>query len=1118
MVVSILLPPVSLLEQGFVYCPAYPCKCEVDTSGAALTIDCQHLYLTHLPKFLAFGGRVRSLSLKQNSIRKLPANAFRDLLVESLDLTENVISHVDPQAFQGLEDSLEELHLELYAMEGLPSEALQRVRRLKVLRIVGCKANTLRASVFEGLDSLVELYLQNCRIQTIEAGALSSSMKRLEVLHLGGNALTTQALWDIAHLKGLQRLVLARNRLTHLPRRTFAHLRHLRYLDLSKNKMTHVDVDAFKPLHYSLSVLHLHHNHLTTDIFLPLQHARNLQELMLSGNNITSIPKESLQNQAILTHLDVSGNGITELDKETLKGTEHHLEVLQLGDNPLSVFHEDTFQQHSKLQHLTLDNTRLGGTLRKHTFRGLNSSLKTLTISGAGLMARDLLALSTLAALEYLDASRNDITDIPHGIFLTLHSLMKLNLSLNHVQSLPDSAFRGLETSLEVMDLTGNVLPTVSSCVFDGFRRLRVLSLQNNPLMCDCRIAWFHTWMQVRLVDDDDGGGMLDWRCSGPEVLAGRQFGALFTADLQCPDNTSMVFPVCNFNTSGDVYGIEMLSVVNDPPPSSRVPPAGSTLNLEVQQTDPGSLLALWKISPTSSTTNTTTITGLRLTLQRSNDSQQEADVTLEPEVTQYLFTALIEEMVYNVCVTVLGVQGVRLGKDCVETVTTGGNRSSVADDEVLHETSPHLPISLTTLIWSYVSGSIIAVILCVIIAVAIHRRRRRRRHRRQSKPAPDFNPGYNAWDTTHSSFSSGDASSACCLSSPSMSRSREEGMGIRYLGGNLAAMNDEGVAGKVRERMWMQNLADWQGFTGKGVLGVGEFDERVARVGYLANSEDMSERARVASLERSGGIFGRREHRIEAFEGENPGGSGGTLERRVLRMGTFEELISMDRSQDDSEGILEMFDMSRLVGCEAVWERKSMNSLPGSESTLETRIRPTGKGSSQDVVDAKTVVEGSEDSLERLGVYTEGALGRRVSEAGTSENGIGMVSVTASLGTQHRGELSKEAFNREADVRNLVTNSRTYDTPDRRVLGGGAFEKGVDAQDPGSSGSTLDRRIKRMEAQGLRTRFSVGRDFDATDGSQSYRGTVMSPFHQHLPASYFVTRSDLGEDVIFQL
>jgi hypothetical protein len=112
-IIPALIQAFQLAEKGFVYCPAYPCVCESEGEGGGLAVNCQYLYLTQLPKFLAFDGRIRTLSLRQNSIRQLPARGFHGLRVQSLDLTENVISHVDDDAFEGLEDSLEELQLQV---------------------------------------------------------------------------------------------------------------------------------------------------------------------------------------------------------------------------------------------------------------------------------------------------------------------------------------------------------------------------------------------------------------------------------------------------------------------------------------------------------------------------------------------------------------------------------------------------------------------------------------------------------------------------------------------------------------------------------------------------------------------------------------------------------------------------------------------------------------------------------------------------------------------------------------------------------------------------------------------------------------------------------------------
>ena len=67
--------------------------------------------------------------------------------------------------------------VQVYAMDGLPSAAVRRLKKLKVLKIIGCKAHTLNSSAFEGLSSLEELHLQvSVVLQTILPFVTSPSL------------------------------------------------------------------------------------------------------------------------------------------------------------------------------------------------------------------------------------------------------------------------------------------------------------------------------------------------------------------------------------------------------------------------------------------------------------------------------------------------------------------------------------------------------------------------------------------------------------------------------------------------------------------------------------------------------------------------------------------------------------------------------------------------------------------------------------------------------------------------------------------------------------------------------------------------------------------------------
>ncbi|KAL8600037.1 hypothetical protein ACOMHN_039270 [Nucella lapillus] len=1104
-IVNHLCPaPIVSLEQGFVYCPAYPCVCQLDHQRGGLAIDCQRLQLTHLPKFLTYYGEVRILSLNQNGIRRLPANAFRDLHVQSLDLTENVISHVHPLAFRGLKDWLEELRLEMNGVEPMPSDAIQGLKKLKVLQIIGCKTHTLHGSVFEGMDHLLELRLQNCSLQTVAPDSPSrgvlTSLKQLQVLDMRGNLLTTQgALTLVAHLYGLRRLVLARNRLTHLPHYAFQHLRHLRYLDLSENQMTHVDVDAFRRLGNSLTVLNLHHNHLTHDIFLSLKHLRNLQQLTLGRNNVTSIPAGSLFHLHFLERLELDRNDITELGKHTLKGTEHNIQILRLDENPISVLHKDTFQDHMNLQELILDNTRLGGRLHGDMFQGISKTLKKLSISEAGLTSSDLSALSTITTLEDLVISRNIIADIPHGTFSRMHNLKKLNMSLNHIHNLPGASFRGLEDLLESVDLHGNLLSTVSGCVFDGFQNLRKLHLQNNPLVCDCRMAWLHNWLQTMLIEEDRT--VLEWRCVGPEAVSGRAFGSLSVAELQCPDTTTTLHPFCSFNSSNAVDDFEEITDYDDPTsPFTSLPPSNTvkeiSLHLEIQPLGRGSLLAVWNTAPT-----TTPVTGFRLTLRRRSDSKQEADVTLAAEVTQYLFTGLAGEMVYETCVTVLGDGSIPVGADCVQT-SIRDNRSAPVRDKVIQQTSAPIPVSITALIWSYVSGCFVAFILCIVLAILLQRRRRRR----QTKSPSPFNPGYLAWGGHRSCSSLDESSSGCHLDFAFTDRDHAEtGKGGDVFGRNLRIVDDLGE--KAGERVFLPNLSvDYRFVFGNGKMDFGELegDDDVVMKG-LGDFDSISERIGEGRLANSESTLAKRiELAVESFTEED---STEDVERMVRRMGrpTFAEEVGLERMQDS--GVLRLGTFGEKVDGKRMQDEAGVLRLIsfGKEVGLERM-----KDDPEVILDKVTL-----DSL----VGFEGSLKRMVPEVEAVKKGE---SVYYSLAESENSGQERWLKNPEPAVpnRDVKNQADPRDTLERlNVVGTEALRKGMHVRNlSGSSGGSSQRRNVGKEAPRLEILCGNGEtDVDVSIDDQSDDG-IMNPLHQQLPANYVLTTSDLTENVILQI
>lgn len=94
------------------------------------------------------------------------------------------------------------------------------------------------------------------------------------------------------------------------------------------------------------------------------------------------------------------------------------------------------------------------------------------------------------ANLTELILSHNSIamSDSDIQILREYPEIRVLDLSHNHIQSLPEGAFRSLP-SLETLKLSGNQLQTLDKDIFKGLTKLRSLDLEENPWNCSCSLT-----------------------------------------------------------------------------------------------------------------------------------------------------------------------------------------------------------------------------------------------------------------------------------------------------------------------------------------------------------------------------------------------------------------------------------------------------------------------------------------------------------------------------------------------------------------------------------------------------------------------------------------------------
>ena len=272
----------------------------------------------------------------------------------------------------------------------------------------------------------------------VSGDALAGSDRDLEELELGGCMIETLPLGLLAGMRELHRLHLWRNRIDRIPSGFFHDATNLRELILWGNRIRELDDDVFAGLHQ-------------------------------------------------LRRLDLDRNRITEINRNAFRHLEHSLEALHFGENGISTLHESAFPPLRRLRALNLDHNRLRYVYH-HAFQGLDG-LVSLSLNGNQISLLPDDVFSNLHNLTVLHLQDNELIHVWTKTFNGLWSLQTLNLSRNRLSNLPEGVFHQ-STGLIRLSLDGNKLRTLRRCAFARTARLRSLSLLDNPVVCECRLAW----------------------------------------------------------------------------------------------------------------------------------------------------------------------------------------------------------------------------------------------------------------------------------------------------------------------------------------------------------------------------------------------------------------------------------------------------------------------------------------------------------------------------------------------------------------------------------------------------------------------------------------------------
>ena len=360
-----------------------PCTC----SGSL--VSCSHQGLLEIPNFNVTDQQFSFLNIKLdgNNISDVRAFAFANLSKTncssiSIDLSENELSKIDLEAFEGIENNITELDLSRNELKVLP-RVLMSLKNLKTLSIFSNNIKEFDTNITQRLG----LSLSTFRVGTIENEPWPSSFRylfKLNKLTLQGvNSVSLPFDAFIGFESMLTSLQIEYSKLYMVPT-ALCSLRKLLALSFTYNDnlvdrahifpmccpaltslrtliISYDRLIRFPPIFSTfpnLTTLRITNNPELTYIDESLTtNSSQLSYLDISSNGFTQIP-EVLQRLKSLQRLDISNNSITSLEDYNLKDMIS-LKRLSLNLNPLSYIAETAFRNLSSLESLELEFVKL---------------------------------------------------------------------------------------------------------------------------------------------------------------------------------------------------------------------------------------------------------------------------------------------------------------------------------------------------------------------------------------------------------------------------------------------------------------------------------------------------------------------------------------------------------------------------------------------------------------------------------------------------------------------------------------------------------------------------------------------------------------------------------------
>jgi Leucine-rich repeat (LRR) protein len=420
---------------------------------------------------------LKHIDLSHNEVGVLVDATFEEMShLETLDLSFNRLAAIPPNIFRHT-PNLKTLVLSNNTLGTIDINAFSNLTSLQTLNMSGnnLDENWIRPGIFSGLHNLVVLDLSGNHIARLDQGLLDD-LTTLQVLNLGHNKIHTIASHSFLSLANLYSLVLSHNQLETMQRQTLTGLSLLNSLDLDHNRL-HTMHSASLRNCTALASLGLSHNFLT-QVPTAAHHSLGLQFLDLSSNRLGVLNRESLQGLPKLKTLRLGDNELSRLGEGAFVEVPG-LEELDLSSNRFMALEQETFKDVIGLRKLDLSDNKLenvnGLFTNQISLVWLNLSVNHLSWFDYAFVPPSLelldihfnnidslgnyYALRDNYALKYVDASVNNISSVQ--VLSILPGIIEIDLSNNSISRIAPNTFLG-KHSLTKVHLERNRLETMA--------------------------------------------------------------------------------------------------------------------------------------------------------------------------------------------------------------------------------------------------------------------------------------------------------------------------------------------------------------------------------------------------------------------------------------------------------------------------------------------------------------------------------------------------------------------------------------------------------------------------------------------------------------------------------